>query len=483
MSAVINRFVTLCYLGLKKKFNYNPNTEVSPMLKTLLRFFTAVIPIFFITVGTNVLANENLDAMKAHAAKMFKKEVLQIGENVYVAVGHAASVSSMIVGDDGVIIIDTTQSTGSAEGVLKSFREITDKPIKAIIYTHGHRDHISGTTVFTAEGSNPEIISRANLINPLDDKNLKKVGPYKILQKRTIRQYGIRVLEPHTEKVSMGLGPAAINNKGLGKGFVAPTKTFAGDKMEITVSGIKFELYKAPGETNDQLFVWMPEEKVLFAGDNFYQTFPNLYAIRGTVYRDFSVWANSLDHMTQFPIEHLVPGHTRPISGPEAKQALGDYRDAINYIVEKTAEGMNKGLTPDELVSYVKLPQHLSEKYYLNEFLGTVPWSVRAYFAGTLGWFDGNPTNLFPTAPKVKTQRIADLAGGEKVLLENMNKAVSDEEFQWAMELADMLITLENHKKEAIAVKIIALKALADQQKSAIGRNYYLVYAKELAKK
>jgi uncharacterized sulfatase len=135
------------------------------------------------------------------------------------------------------------------------------------------------------------------------------------------------------------------------------------------------------------------------------------------------------------------------------------------------------------MVAYVKLPKELSEKYYLNEFLGTVPWSVRAYFAGTLGWFDGNPTNLFPTAPKDKAGRIAEMAGGEKVLLENMNKAVSNNEFQWAMELADMLITLENHKKEAIAVKITALKALADQQKSAIGRNYYLVYAKELEAK
>ncbi|WP_167505831.1 alkyl/aryl-sulfatase [Desulfosediminicola flagellatus] len=419
--------------------------------------------------------------MKEHAAKMFKKEVLKVGDNVYVAVGHAASVASMIIGDDGVIIIDTTQSIGSAEGVLESFRKITDKPIKAIIYTHGHRDHISGTSVFTAEGSNPEIIARSNLINPLDDKNLKKVGPYKILQKRTIRQYGIKGLEPHTEKVSMGLGPASINNKGLGKGFVAPTRTFFDDNMEITVSGVKFELYKAPGETNDQLFVWMPEEKILFSGDNFYQTFPNLYAIRGTVYRDFSVWADSLDHMTQFPIEHLVPGHTRPISGPEANQALADYRDAIRYIVEKTAEGMNKGLTPDELVSYVTLPKNLTEKYYLNEFLGTVDWSVRAYFAGTLGWFDGNPTHLFPTVPREKAQRLANMAGGEKVLFENMNKAVSDKEFQWAMELADMLMLLEKYKKEATAVKITALKALADQQRSAIGRNYYLVYAKELA--
>lgn len=421
-----------------------------------------------------------LKAMKNHAKAMFEKEVIKLTENVYVAVGYAPSNSAMIIGEDGVVIIDTGQSIGSARDILAEFRRITDKPIKAIIYTHGHRDHVSGAQVFIGEGSEPEIYARANLHNPLDDANLDRVGPYKILQKRTVRQYGIKVLKPHTEKISMGLGPAVFNAEGLGQGFVPPTRTFDNEKMEMSAAGIKLELYKASGETDDQLFVWYAEQKVLFCGDNFYQTFPNLYAIRGTVYRDYNLWADSLDHMTSFPVEHLAPGHTRPISGPTALSALADYRDAIRFVIAKTAEGMNLGLTPDELVSYVKLPNHLAEKYYLQEFLGTVAWSVRGYFNGTLGWFDGNPTNLFPTPPKERAGRIAEMAGGEDALLEQLEKAFANKDHQWCLELADLVITLETHKQKARQIKAQAMIALADQQTSAIARNYYLAYAKEL---
>jgi len=52
--------------------------------------------------------------------------------------------------------------------------------------------------------------------------------------------------------------------------------------------------------------------------------------------------------------EYLVPGHTRPVLGEtKVRQVLTDYRDAIRFVFEKTIEGMNKGLTPDELVEYV----------------------------------------------------------------------------------------------------------------------------------
>ena len=49
------------------------------------------------------------------------------------------------------------------------------------------------------------------------------------------------------------------------------------DNLKLTLSGIDIHLYHAPGETNDQIFVWLPKFKALFPGDNFYRAFPNLY--------------------------------------------------------------------------------------------------------------------------------------------------------------------------------------------------------------
>ena len=87
------------------------------------------------------------------------------------------------------------------------------------------------------------------------------------------------------------------------------------ERLETTIAGIKLELVHAPGETEDQLFVWLPEKKVVLSGDNIYQTFPNLYTIRGTYYRDVQKWAASLDKIRALDAEFLVPSHTRPLSG------------------------------------------------------------------------------------------------------------------------------------------------------------------------
>lgn len=226
------------------------------------------------------------------------------------------------------------------------------------------------------------------------------------------------------------------------------------------------------------------ETKVVLSGDNFYQSWPNLYAIRGTPYRDVREWADSLDKMLNEGPSYLVPGHTRPILGKEeVAEALTNYRDAIRFVFDKTIEGMNQGLTPDELVEYVKLPPQLADKDYLREYYGNVEWAVRAIFNGYLGWFDGNPTRLFSLGPRDKARRMAQLAGGEDVLLERAKQAIAEGDYQWAAELADHLLALDPDASVPKEIKADALEALAERLLTATGRNYYLTVAQELRSK
>ena len=90
-----------------------------------------------------------------------------------------------------------------------------------------------------------------------------------------------------------------------------PTHFLEGDRKSINVGGAEIELVAAPGETNDELFVWYPAGKVLFAGDNFYRSFPNLYAIRGTPNRSTRLWAESLGKKTGDG-RHVGPTWMRP---------------------------------------------------------------------------------------------------------------------------------------------------------------------------
>jgi len=177
----------------------------------------------------------------------------------------------------------------------------------------------------------------------------------------------------------------------------------------------------------------------------------------------------------------LVPGHTRPIIGRDRVAAgLTDYRDAIRFVFERTIEGMNQGLTPDQLVDYVQLPDRFKDKDHLRPYYGNPEWAVRSIFSGYLGWFDGNPSNLFRLSPKEEARRLAALAGGEAVLLAKANAALAEGDFQWAAQLCDHLLALDPTAREPKLIKAAALEAIAQDVLSGIGRNYYLTVAQEL---
>ena len=151
-------------------------------------------------------------------------------------------------------------------------------------------------------------------------------------------------------------------------------------------------------------------------------------------------------------------------------------------IFDKTIEGINRGMTPDQLVEYVELPEHLKNVDYLREYYGNIEWGVRAIFSGYLGWFDGNPTNLFSIPPGEKATQMAKLAGGEKALRESAAQALKEHDAQWCAELCDHLLALNPDDQTVRELKADALEALAEDLITATGRNYYLTVAQELRK-
>ncbi|CAN0581362.1 unnamed protein product, partial [Ectocarpus sp. 12 AP-2014] len=231
----------------------------------------------------------------AHTAQ-FTKTIHQLAPNVYSAVGYAASNVHLLVGDTGVVVIDTTESTQASENILTDFQAHSTLPVTTIIYTHSHRDHISGASVF-ARGRDVEVISSDNFTSDLVGVDTTRPAPNAALMARTKRQFGISL--PDTERVSLGLGPGDRPMKGMGAGHLEPTLRIA-DTTHITRQGFDLELAKAPGETPDHLVVWWAHKRILFSGDNFYHAFPNLYAIRGTPYRDFDAWADTMDQLMAY---------------------------------------------------------------------------------------------------------------------------------------------------------------------------------------
>ena len=417
--------------------------------------------------------------LKAHP-DYFQKEIVELADNVFMAFGYAASNVYMIKGDDGIVIIDTSETTTAAENILSDFRKITNLSVKTIIFTHSHRDHVSGASVF-AEGGSPEILASVRFSDDSLFVASEHPLPVKAMAARTKRQFGIGLSYPD-EIIGIGVGPGNRPLKGMGAGSLPPTRRIGDEGENINLCGVDLQLVPAPGETPDHIVVWYPEKKILFSGDNFYRSFPNLYAIRGTAYRDFDAWADTIDLLMGFEPEVLAPGHTKTVFGADnIKGVLTDYRDAIRHVVDETRNGMDAGLTIDELAHKVKLPVELAEKPHLREYYGRVDFAVRAYFVGTMGWFDGNPTSLATLAPDDEAGRFIELAGGADAVYAAAEKSRTDKDYQWSLQLVDRLIHAGEDPIRATKMKSEILLEFANNEINCPTRHYYIQCSKELA--
>lgn len=406
-----------------------------------------------------------------HNATQFKKAVVELCPGFYTAVGFAASTQHMVVGDTSVTIIDTSESTGAATNVLAEFRKITDKPIDRIIYTHSHRDHVSGSSIF-AEGRDVSIFAHYAFQSDLVAQDAVKIAPYKALGRRTQAQFGIG-LTPE-ERVSLGCGPGDRPMEGLGAGFLPPMH-LVNHNQSLDFDGVQAHVIIAPGETSDHIALWFPDSGVLFPGDNWYHAFPNLYAIRGTPYRDFQQWADTLQALADLRAEVLAPGHTQPVFGREkVHDVLMTTRAAILHVMQHTTQGMDAGLSYDDIAATIELPQEIADKPWLGEFYGKANWSARAFATGTLGWYDGNPTHLGTLQSVARAKHMAELAGGVDQLA---TAAQTSDDPQWVLELCDHLIALGEDARE---LKAKTLETLAETEINATARNTYLWEAHRL---
>ena len=382
----------------------------------------------------------------------------------------------MVEGDNGNIIIDASDSTYEAKEIYKVFKQKNSNPIKAIIYTHNHGDHTFGAAYYlTTQQERPKIIAHQTTDYYMQ-RILGIINP--IISTRSTRMFGTAL--PEDDVINVGIGKS-LNVSKSPFGYVKPDTTFK-DELKLNIAGINIELYHAPGETNDQLFVWLPNHKSLMPGDNIYKTFPNLYTIRGTTHRDVTGWISSLDHMRSFYPEYVFPSHTKPIIGFETiSDTFIIYRDAIQFVHDQTVRLMNQGYYPDQIIELVDLPAAIKESPFLNEFYGTVRWSVKSIFNGYLGWFNGNPAELDPLSRKDEAQNFADLVGGEEALFLALTNAVNQNEMQWALELSDRLIALDFSISEVESLRRQALLYVGARSSNPNKRNYILSSALELS--
>lgn len=441
-----------------------------------------------------------------------------VNYTVYSAVGYDLANSMMLVGPKGVVIIDTLGDARTAQTVIQKFESIlktSTLPVKAVIYTHNHIDHVAGVDAFVQASGTPacppdthpddraftardhcvEVLAQANIIDGLA-QTATISGT--IINPRSVYMYGSFIGD---NRINDGIGPKVSGSVAT---FHLPSRLF-NQRLEFTAAGITMELVYVPSETNDELMVFVPDNKngvnddggLLFSAEVIQgPSFPNLYSLRGTAYRSPATWFESVDTLRNYNSWCMVPSHGVPLCGASNIQTLlVNFRDAIQFTHDQTVRFMNQGFTPDELVDKVSLPpylqanlqalqaampaQSMSAQDYLREFYGSVRQSVRQIYFGYLGWFSADPVDLNPTPPRELAAGYVALIGKDK-----MEKAAADAltqgQYQWAAELATLLIRADHENFNARKIKAKAFRQLAITVTNPNWRNWYLSAAVEL---
>lgn len=414
----------------------------------------------------------SMAADEAICPENFPKEIRKVTDNVHVAIGYAIANCIMVIAPEGLIIVDVTETVNASKEIFDDFRNISSKPIKAIIYTHYHHDHIMGAKTFVEDPTNPpEIWADIKLLETIEKF---QTHAFAIRYVRATRQFGNFVNDTNG-----GLGNKLDQGE---EGFVFPNKFVDNHTVEATIAGLNVTFMQIPGESSDQIGMWVPAWKMFFCGDTFYFAFPNLYSIRGTPMRDPKLWYTSVQNIADLSPDYLVLSHHYPVEGKEKIQEyLIKYRDAIQYVHDQSVRYINKGFYPDQVVELVKLPSMLANESYLQQCYGTVPWSSKGVFQLYLGWFSGDPIDLFPMTYTEKAKRMQNLTGGINGLVRNARKALRSGDNQWALELSSYALELNPDNFRARNLKRKALYALGEATSLTLANNYYKTFSLEVS--
>jgi len=315
--------------------------------------------------------------------------------------------------DEGIVLVDTGMGP-SGPAILDAIRSVSDKPIHTIIYTHGHVDHAYGTWAIMEAGETPQVIAHENL-----DERFN----------RYIRLGGslAKYMSQPEEQL-----PKSRDD------LVWPTRTFS-DRLELEIGGETFVLQHHKGETDDQLYVWVPGRKALASADYYQGFLPN--AGNGKRYqRHVEDWVVALQEMAGLEPEILLPAHGEEITDSATiVENFTVLAEALQYIVNHTIDGLNAGKRKDQIFASVELPEHLANHPTLKVQYVTANDISKMVIKKYTGWWDDIPSHWTPASMEDQGNMIIELAGGNVPVITKYASDLIAKDIRLASHLTDWL--------------------------------------------
>jgi cyclase len=277
----------------------------------------------------------------------------KVTDGVYAAVAKSGGLASgnagFIVGDDGVLVVDTFFTPVAAEELIETIGKETKQPIRYALNTHYHLDHTGGNQVF-ASRSVP-IIGHDNLMIWQTTKNRRFLPATEELQKRRndlVKQLNDTPQDQADKRAGFERQIKRLDIQ-LSIKLTNPTITFSTGTLHLHLGQREVVLFSLPGHTGGDVLAYVPDANVVFTGDmGWRKTLPNL--IDATVVD----WIASLDTLLkQYPTARFVPGHGEVATADDIKE----FRDYLDDLRTRVKKAIADGLTLDQAKQQLKLPE------------------------------------------------------------------------------------------------------------------------------
>jgi len=246
---------------------------------------------------------------------------------------------------------------------------------------------------------------------------------------------------------------------------VPPDLLIGDDGYAFELGGRRFKIIWTPGgETRSSMIVWLPEEKIALVGNLLGPLFgnhPNLNTLRGDKPRSALQFIDSAKKLRALGPELILTGHEAVHGTENIERELTRIIDAVQWVHDRTVEGMNSGKDLRALMREITPPSELA----LAEDYGKVAWNVRAIWHEYNGWFDParGTTELYDVPPPAVAPAIAELAGGASRLAEAARRFLAERRPLEALHLADVALAAEPNCVLGRQVKRDALEILLEQ--------------------
>lgn len=365
--------------------------------------------------------------------------------------------STCIETQDGLVIVDACVRTMGPR-LLEQIRRLSDKPIRYVIYTHGHFDHAFGVWSLLEEAE------QRGLPRPV-------LVAHQKVPERFDRYRELAGQHDHINRIQFALPPElkVVEEEA----FFYPDVTYA-DRMLLRVGELTLRLHHAMGETDDATWVWIPERRTVCTGDLFLWSCPNI-GNPFKVQRYEVEWADALEAMAALEPEALAPGHGPAIRGvAEVRAACLDTARALRWLHDEVVRRLNAGQWAEQILAEVNsLPADLAGKPYLRPIYGCPTFVVHGILRRYGGWFDGNPSHLFPSRTGTIAREILQLSDVDRVL--RRARELRENDVQLALHLVDLVIdgADSTRRTEALQLKSELLQVRADREPSFIARNIF----------